>query len=78
MTGREAAEAIFGADAVRAALDEENPEPVTSNLAAEVHRRANPPGALRAWALSQPWSRFCAVVRIISGVAKKELLDDGE
>lgn len=69
---RWAAVELFGADAVERALADEHPEPVTAELAHEVERRADPPGALRAWALAQPWPRFCAVVRIISGDIRRE------
>ncbi len=44
-----------------------------AELADEVEARADPPGALRAWALSQPWPRFCAIVRIISGEVRRDI-----
>ena len=69
------ARTLWGADVVRRALAEPEPEPVTDELAAEVQRRADPPGAFRAWALALPWPRFCAVVRIVSGAVRREALD---
>ena len=65
--------AIWGDAAVARALAEPAPEPVSAELAAEVKRRADPPGAFRAWALSLPWPRFCAVVRIVAGVEAEDL-----
>jgi len=72
--GRRAARALWGAEAVAAALAEPAPEPVSVALAAEVERRADPPGAFRAWSLAQPWPRFCAVVRLVSGAERRRLL----
>ena len=72
---RSTACALWGEEAVERALAEPTPEPVTAELAAEVKRRADPPGAFRAWALSLPWPRFCAVVRIVSGVEAEDLSD---
>lgn len=69
---RETADALFGEGAVARALAEKNTERITRELASEVERRADPPGALRAWALSLPWPRFCAVVHIISGEVRRE------
>jgi len=70
---RSTAEGIWGPEAVALALEEPYPEPVTLELAREVSARADPPGAFRAWALTLPWPRFCAVVRLVSGVTRKEL-----
>jgi len=72
--GRRAARALWGSEAVAAALAEPAPEPVSAALAAEVERRADPPGAFRAWSLAQPWPRFCSVVLIVSGAARRRLL----
>ncbi len=71
---RETAGAVWGPEAVEHALAEPNPAPVTGELAAEVRRRADPPGAFRAWALAQSWPRFCAVVRIVSGAYREEVM----
>jgi hypothetical protein len=71
---RETAAVVWGAEAVEHALAEPNPAPVTGELAAEVRRRADPPGAFRAWSLAQPWPRFCAVVRIVSGAYCDEVM----
>lgn len=78
MTPRQAAEELFGAAAVALALADPDHDPVTSELAVEVRRRADPPGAFRGWALAQPWTRFCAIVRIVAGMTREELLDDGD
>jgi hypothetical protein len=75
---RETADAVWGAAAVDHALKEEHPEPVTHELLAEIRRRADPPGAFRAWALAQPWPRFCTIVRVISGVMLDEMMRRGE
>lgn len=50
---------------------------MTQELAREVSRRAKslPPGAFRAWSLTQPWPKFCAIVRIVSGQALDDMLD---
>lgn len=71
---RETAAAVWGAEAVERALAEPDPDPITDELAAEIQRRADPPGAFRAWALAQPWPRFCAVVRIVSGTYRDEVM----
>jgi hypothetical protein len=73
---RESADQLWGPDAVARALADEHPDPVTRELAQEIQRRAElPPGAFRAWALAQPWPRFCAIVRIVSGAVREEFGD---
>jgi hypothetical protein len=71
---RETAASVWGEEAVEHALAEPSPAPVTAELAAEVRQRAAPPGAFRAWSLAQPWPRFCAVVRIVSGAYREEVM----
>ncbi len=71
-----AAAKLWGEDVVRLALAEAEPEAATPELVREAQSYADSPGALRSWALAQPWPRFCAVVRIISGVTLSEALDD--
>lgn len=73
VTGLAAARQLFGAEAVARALAESVSDVVTEDLAREVRRRADPPGAFRAWALGLPWPHFCAVVRIVSGEAMREI-----
>lgn len=75
---RETADPFWGPDAVDHALRHEEHDPVTEDLAREVSRRARslPPGVFRAWALAQPWPKFCAIVRIVSGQALLDELDD--
>ena len=74
---RESADELWGDEAVEHALRYEHPDPITIELAREIERRAEklPPGAFRAWALTQPWPRFCAIVRIVSGEALRKELD---
>lgn len=75
---RETADTLWGAEAVEHALRHADSEPITDELAEEIGRRAKvlPPGAFRAWALTQPWPRFCAIVRIVSGEALREELEE--
>lgn len=75
---RETADALWGPDAVEHALKYEEPDAITDELASEIERRAGklPAGAFRAWTLTQPWPRFCAIVRIVSGEAFREELED--
>jgi hypothetical protein len=77
---RETADAFWGPEVVDLALREAQPDPVTRELAQEIGRRIGklPPGAFRAWTLTQPWPRFCAIVRIVSGEALREELDDDD
>lgn len=76
--GRNAADALWGPEAVDRALREPHPERATRELADEIARRADPPGAFRAWALAQPWRRFCAIVRIVAGVERERLLQEDD
>lgn len=76
MADRTIADELFGADAVDRALAEPDPEQATRELAQEIKRHASPPGAFRAWALAQPWPRFAAIVRVITGVTREALLDE--
>lgn len=69
----ETAHALWGPEAVALALAEAEPDEATGDLAREVVRRADPPGAFAAWALAQPWPRFCAVVRIVSGEVRRDV-----
>ncbi|MFO0737730.1 MAG: hypothetical protein U0270_17690 [Labilithrix sp.] len=72
---RETADALWGAGAVDHALRYETPEKITTELNDEVSRRNAelPPGAFRAWTLTQPWPRFCSIVWIISGALRERL-----
>jgi hypothetical protein len=60
------------------ALRFDGADPVTDELAQDIETRAKslPPGAFRAWTLTQPWPRFCAIVRIVSGEALRQELDE--
>lgn len=71
---REDAYEFWGAEAVEHALREDNPDPVTRELAQEIRRQAQSlaPAAFRAWALAQPWPRFCAIIAVVSGVVREE------
>jgi hypothetical protein len=73
----EAAEALWGAEAVRLALRDAGAEETTAELATEIGQRADPPGAFRAWALAQPWPRFCAIVRVVAGTVREETMKHG-
>lgn len=68
------ARTLWGHEAVARALAERDHDPITRELAEEVKRRADPPGAFRAWALAQSFPRFCAIVRIVAGVGATDLL----
>ncbi len=72
---REDAYEFWGAEAVERALREEHPAPVTKALTQEIQRRGTSlsPGAFRAWALAQPWPKFCAIIHVVAGVAREEL-----
>lgn len=70
---RWAAEHLWGPEAVGEALAEPRPETMTVDLACEVSARADPPGAFRAWSLTQPWPRYCAIVRLVAGQTQEEL-----
>jgi hypothetical protein len=71
-----AAEGLWGPDAVRAALAEPGPDPATPELIDEARAYVDNPGALRSWALAQPWPRFCAIVRVISGTILSETFEN--
>jgi hypothetical protein len=72
------AEALWGAEAVKLALEDPDPEPVTQELVTAIRRMADPPGAFRAWALAQPWPRFCTIVRVVSGTIREETMKHGK
>jgi len=77
---REAADELWGGEAVELALADPAPEELTDELLEEFTKRADnmSPGAFRSWALAQPWPRFCLIVRIVSGTMRQELLSDDE
>jgi len=70
--------ALWGAEAVAAALAA-RPDPLTDDLLAEVRERAAEmtDSEFREWALTRPWPRFCAVVRLVAGVTRADLLAKG-
>jgi anti-sigma factor RsiW len=70
------ADQLWGAEAVQKALEEPVPDPVTAELVRQAQAYVENPGALRSWALAQPWPRFCTIVRIISGTVLSEVMDD--
>lgn len=74
---RETADDLWGADAVDHALRYETPERITTALNDEIRRQteALPPADFRAWALAQPWPKFCSIVWIISGALRERLAD---
>jgi len=68
---------LWGSEAVQKALDEPQPDPVTAEVVQDARAYlAKGPGVLRSWALSQPWPRFCTIVRIISGKILSETMGD--
>ena len=71
---RATADALWGSAAVDHALADPHPDDPTNELTDAIRAHEDPPGAFRAWTLAQPWPRFCAVVRIVAGVTRKELL----
>ena len=73
----ESAHTLFGAEAVRKALDEPNPAALTDADLKRIREVANEhgPGGLRSWALAQPWPTFCAIVRVITGDAALDKLE---
>jgi hypothetical protein len=75
---RETADTLWGAEAVDLALKEPEPDEVTPELLAKIRAHADPPGAFRAWALAQSWPRFCAIVRVVSGAIRDEVMKHGE
>lgn len=76
---REDAVLLWGGEAVAAALAA-RPEPTTPALVADVrdHARAMTDREFSRWALALPWPRFCAVVHLVAGVTRAELLTMGE
>ena len=74
---RETADSYWGKDAVAHALAFDTPDRITRELTADVEQRSAslPPGAFAAWALTQPWPRFCAIVWIVSGALRERLAD---
>ncbi|MBU0611289.1 MAG: hypothetical protein KKI08_25650 [Armatimonadetes bacterium] len=77
MTPADAVE-LWGAEVVSAALAA-RPDPMPDDLLAEVreHAARMTDSEFREWALTRPWPRFCAVVRLVSGVTRAELLTKG-
>lgn len=72
--GKHAAFELWGPEADALAVSCPDPEPVTLELLAEIEARADRPGLLVSWALAQPWPVFCAIVRVIRGETRLELL----
>jgi anti-sigma factor RsiW len=75
---RDSANALWGSEAVEFALKEPAPEEVTPELLAQIRKHLDPPGVFRSWALAQPWPRFCAIVRVVSGAMLDEVLKHGD
>ena len=75
---REDAVELWGGEPVAAALAT-RPAPTTAELVDDVKTRAGEltDSEFSAWALALPWPRFCAVVRLVAGVARAELLTMG-
>ena len=69
----ESAWKLWGFDAVKTALAEPAPDPITRELLGELECYSDDPQALHQWALQQPWTRFCTVVRVVTGTERSEL-----
>lgn len=69
---------VLGSRFVEHALRDADHDPITTELAHELSRRAKklPAGAFRAWTLTQLWPESCAIVRIVSGEALRDELGD--
>lgn len=67
---------LWGSEAVHRALDEPHPEPLSVELATEVRARAMDAPAFARWALTLSWPRFCTVVRIVTGDATQNLMEE--
>jgi hypothetical protein len=67
---------LWGSEAVQSALDEPHPEPPNIELYQEVGARATDARTFARWALAQPWPRFCAVVRIVTGDTTHDLMNE--
>jgi hypothetical protein len=72
------ADGLWGAEAVDLALAEPNADEVSPELLAQIRAHLEPLGAFRAWVLAQPWPRFCAIVRVVSGALIDEVMKHGE
>ena len=75
---RHDAETLGGADAVGSALSS-RASPASPELLTDIRRAAQLEDVEFArWALTLPWPSFCAVVRVVAGVTRAELLTMGE
>jgi len=70
---RETVIALFGERVVDNALAEPNPAPLSPELLRALRRAVESlgPGALRSWALAQPWPEFAAVIAVLSGAVRE-------
>jgi hypothetical protein len=70
---REDAYEFWGVDAVERALREKDFDPITEELAEEIQQQGKSlsPAEFRLWALTQRWGKFCAIIRIVSGVFRE-------
>jgi hypothetical protein len=72
------AETLWGADAVGRALSC-RALPPSPGLLTDIRRAAELEDVdFARWALTLPWPAFCAVVRLVAGVTRAELLTMGE
>jgi hypothetical protein len=74
----DAARALWGSDVVQRVLADDAPDSVNIALLDEIAANTDPPGRLRSWALAQPWPRFCAIVRVLSGEVRREVAEGAE
>jgi len=65
---------LFGHTVVDRAVAEAQRDDMTLELVRGARDRVDNPSALRSWALTLPWQQFCAVVAIVAGSARREIL----
>jgi len=75
MSGRANAMALWGRAAVDRALAHPAPAPTTSELLDDIDRRADEgAAAMAAWGRTLGAATFAAVVRLVAGEARRDLL----
>jgi hypothetical protein len=74
---RRDAETLWGVPMVSKALSCRVP-PADLDLHVEMKRHASTDAGFARWARTLPWPSFCAVVHLVAGVTRAELLTMGE
>lgn len=75
MTGRSAANELFGKYTVARALLDYDPQAITSGLVDDMRQHMTTARDLELWAHELHWTNFCAVVAIISGRHRENILN---